>query len=99
MLDMARAGLDLKGVVTFHGNLLAPLLNASFYADPSNKPEITAKILVLHGHDDTSIKPELVFVPFQLVLGFRVFTQDSRGVTPTYRYNRLMRHNSLKLRK
>lgn len=44
VLDLARSGANVKGVVSFHGLLHAPtdLENAG----------ITAKVLVLHGHDD-----------------------------------------------
>jgi dienelactone hydrolase len=52
VLDMARSGADLKGVVSFHG-----LFNA-----PENLPngKITAKVLALHGHDDPMVPPEKV---------------------------------------
>ncbi|RLA25550.1 MAG: carboxymethylenebutenolidase [Gammaproteobacteria bacterium] len=44
VLDLARMGANIKGVVSFHG-----LLNK-----PQNKPtkSVLAKVLVLHGHDD-----------------------------------------------
>ncbi|MEY3288861.1 MAG: hypothetical protein RLZZ419_1103 [Pseudomonadota bacterium] len=51
-LDLARAGVDLKGVVSFHGLLGAPG-NA-----PGNA--IKAKILALHGHDDPMVPVEQV---------------------------------------
>ncbi len=44
VLDLARTGIDIKGVVSFHGLLGAPGNTAG------NK--IKAKVLVLHGHDD-----------------------------------------------
>ncbi|MEQ1529993.1 MAG: dienelactone hydrolase family protein [Methylococcales bacterium] len=44
VLDLARTGADLKGVVSFHG-LLAP-------ADNIKDTPIKAKILAMHGHDD-----------------------------------------------
>lgn len=44
VLDLARSGADIRGVVSFHG-----LLNAA--ESIINNP-ITAKILALHGHDD-----------------------------------------------
>ena len=44
VLDLARTGAELQGVVSFHGLLGAP--------DNLTKPQIKAKILVLHGHDD-----------------------------------------------
>ena len=43
-LDLARAGADLKGVVSFHGLLGAPV--------NTDRNAIKAKILALHGHDD-----------------------------------------------
>lgn len=49
VLDMARMGADLSGVVSFHGLLgAAPNL-------PDPKP--TAKVLALHGWDDPLAKP------------------------------------------
>jgi dienelactone hydrolase len=44
VLDLARTGVDIKGVVSFHG-----ILNA-----PNNLPNtpIKAKVLALHGYDD-----------------------------------------------
>lgn len=51
-LDLARSGLDFKGVVSFHGLL--------------NKPEhlktekVKAKILALHGYDDPMVQPDQV---------------------------------------
>jgi len=43
VLDLARSGADIRGVVSFHGLL-----------KPSGLPprRISAKVLVLHGHDD-----------------------------------------------
>ncbi|MCK9620874.1 MAG: dienelactone hydrolase family protein [Methylobacter sp.] len=43
-LDLARTGVDIKGVVSFHGLLDAP--------GNTQGNAITAKILVLHGRDD-----------------------------------------------
>ncbi len=43
-LDLARTGADVRGVVSFHG-LLSPAENLP-------QPQIKAKVLVLHGHDD-----------------------------------------------
>lgn len=44
VLDLARGGVDMSGVVSFHGALSKP---------PTKKSEkIRAKVLVLHGHDD-----------------------------------------------
>ncbi len=50
VLEMARSGIDLKGVASFHGSLSNP-------NPPSNNP-ITAKILVANGADDPFVKPE-----------------------------------------
>lgn len=52
VLDLARAGAELKGVVSFHGNLTAP-------PSPICK-RIQAKILVLHGYDDPMVPPKQV---------------------------------------
>lgn len=51
-LDLARSGADLRGVVSFHG-LLVPPGNIS-------NPQIKAKVLVLHGHDDPMAPPAQV---------------------------------------
>lgn len=52
VLDLARSGADLKGVVSFHG---------LFHA-PENLPneKINASILALHGYDDPLAPPESV---------------------------------------
>jgi dienelactone hydrolase len=51
VLDLARHGVDISGVVSFHGLLSAP---PSFEIIAPLKP----KILVLHGHDDPMVTPE-----------------------------------------
>jgi dienelactone hydrolase len=43
-LDLARTGVDILGVVSFHGLLSAP--------ENIPNPQIKAKVLVLHGYDD-----------------------------------------------
>jgi dienelactone hydrolase len=48
VLELARAGTDLKGVVSFHGNLATP-------TPATEKPK--AAILVLHGADDGATNP------------------------------------------
>lgn len=53
VLDMARAGTDLKGVAAFHAGL-----GASGAAAESGK--VKAKLLVQNGADDPFIKPESV---------------------------------------
>lgn len=52
VLDLARSGADLKGVVSFHGLL----------SKPEGVPEypILAKVLALHGYDDPMVRPEQV---------------------------------------
>jgi len=49
-LDLARTGVDIRGVVAFHGLLGAP--------DNIPQPQIKAKVLALHGHDDPMVTPE-----------------------------------------
>jgi dienelactone hydrolase len=44
VLELARSGADLAGVVTFHGGLSNP--------NPEDAKKIKAKVLVLHGADD-----------------------------------------------
>ncbi len=51
-LDLARSGADLRGVVSFHGLLMPP--------DNIPHPQIKAKVLVLHGHDDPMGPPDQV---------------------------------------
>lgn len=51
VLDLARSGADVKGVVSFHGRLIPPNLR---------KHPIKAKILALHGYDDPMAPPEHV---------------------------------------
>ncbi|MHA7872238.1 MAG: dienelactone hydrolase family protein [Hyphococcus sp.] len=48
VLDMARSGADLKGVVSFHGLLGAP---------GNTKDKIDARVLALHGWDDPMAPP------------------------------------------
>lgn len=50
VLDLARTGADLRGVVSFHG----------LFTPPGNTAgrQIKAKILALHGHDDPMAPPE-----------------------------------------
>lgn len=52
VLNMARQGIDLKGVVSFHGSL-NPVL-------PAQSGSVKAKVLVLHGADDKFIPPDQV---------------------------------------
>lgn len=50
VLEMARAGFDVKGVASFHGGLGTPL--------PAKSGEIKAKVIVFHGAEDTFVSPE-----------------------------------------
>lgn len=50
--ELAYSGADLAGVVTFHGILTTP--------KPEDEGRIKPKILVLHGADDTFVKPESI---------------------------------------
>jgi dienelactone hydrolase len=52
VLDLARTGVDIKGVVSFHGLLSAP--------GNTQGNKIKAKILALHGHDDPMGLPDQV---------------------------------------
>jgi dienelactone hydrolase len=53
VLDMARAGSDLKGVAAFHASLPTALL-------PAEMGKLKSKIIVLNGGDDPIIKPETI---------------------------------------
>lgn len=55
VLELARSGRDIKGVVSFHGNLDTP--------NPEDASKIRSSVLVLHGADDP-------FVPESQVQGF-----------------------------
>jgi dienelactone hydrolase len=52
VVDLARSGADVAGVVSFHGNLSTD--------DPAMAKKIRAKVLVLHGADDTFESPEQI---------------------------------------
>ena len=52
VLNMARQGVDLRGVASFHGGLTA--------VKPAQPGSIKAKILVLHGGADKFITPEQI---------------------------------------
>ncbi|MGE5172298.1 MAG: dienelactone hydrolase family protein [Betaproteobacteria bacterium] len=51
-LELARSGADVAGVVSFHGGLATP--------NPEDAKNIKAKVLVLTGADDPSVKPDQV---------------------------------------
>lgn len=50
VLEMARRGLDLDAVASFHGSLVT--------LTPAEKGKVNAKVLVANGADDPFIKPE-----------------------------------------
>lgn len=52
VLELARSGADVKGVVSFHGNLDTP--------NPDDAKNIKAKVLVLHGADDPYVPREQI---------------------------------------
>ena len=52
VLNMARQGLDLKGVASFHGNLTS--------VNPAQPGAVKAKVLVLHGGADKFSTPEQI---------------------------------------
>ncbi len=52
VLEMARSGADISGVVSFHGNLDNP--------NPADAKNIKAEVLVLHGAEDPYVTPEQV---------------------------------------
>ena len=52
VLAMARRGVDLKGVVSFHGSLNV--------GDTAKKDKVTSSILVLNGEADVFVKPQQI---------------------------------------
>lgn len=52
VLNLAREGVDLKGVVSFHGSLKG--------VKPAQVGNVKAKVLVLHGADDKFIPPDQI---------------------------------------
>jgi dienelactone hydrolase len=50
VLELARSGADIRGVVSFHGGLDSP--------NPDDGKKIKAKVLVLHGADDPFVPPK-----------------------------------------
>jgi dienelactone hydrolase len=64
VLNMARQGVDLKGIVSFHGTLAA--------VKPAQPDEVKAKILVLNGADDK-------FVPTEQIAAFKKEMTDAKA--------------------
>ena len=52
VLELARSGADIAGVVSFHGGLDTPT--------PGDAKNIKAKVLAQHGADDPFVKPQEV---------------------------------------
>ncbi len=52
VLELARGGADLRGVVSFHGGLSTP--------NPADAKNIKGKVLVFHGADDPYVSSEEV---------------------------------------
>jgi len=88
VLELARTGAELAGVVSFHGSLDTPL--------PAAKGDIKAKVLVCHGAVDPYVKPEAVHgileemeaagVDYQLIMyagAVHAFTQKGAGDDPS----------------
>jgi dienelactone hydrolase len=50
VLELARSGADVRGVVSFHGGLDSPV--------PEDGKNIKARILICHGADDPNVAPE-----------------------------------------
>ena len=57
VLELARSGAPVRGVVSFHGLLHTP--------SPQDARNITGKVLALHGNDDPLAPPEHVAAFFQ----------------------------------
>jgi dienelactone hydrolase len=87
VLELARSGADVAGVVSFHGNLDTGM--------PASAGDIEAKILVCHGAVDPYVKPEAVHgfleemeaakVDYQLIMyagAVHAFTQKGAGDDP-----------------
>lgn len=74
-LDLARTGIDIKGVVSFHGLLLAP--------ENMQNTAIKAKILALHGRDDP-------LVPTEQVLAFEQEMTDAGADWQLHTYGNTM---------
>jgi dienelactone hydrolase len=51
VLELARSGADVKGVVSFHGSLATP--------DPQDAKNIKGKVLVAHGAEDSFVNAEV----------------------------------------
>ena len=52
VLELAYSGAEVKGIVSFHGGLIAP--------KPGDMGKIKAKILILHGADDPNVPRDMI---------------------------------------
>ncbi len=88
VLELARSGAELAGVVSFHGNLDTP--------DPADAEAIKAKIMVCHGAADPHVSRESLLgfidemeaaaVDYQLIMyagAVHAFTQREAGDDPS----------------
>src|SRR5690606_18349389 len=64
VLELARSGTEIGGVVSFHGNLDTP--------NPEDAKAIRMPLLVLHGADDPYVPPEQVAAFEQEMRGAKV---------------------------
>ena len=93
VLELARSGADVKGIVSFHGGLSSPT--------PQDAKNIKAKVLVLHGAADPFVKADEVAafekemtdakVHYRLIKypgAMHGFTNpDNKGIPPGALYN------------
>jgi dienelactone hydrolase len=101
VLELARSGADLAGVVSFHGNLDTAM--------PAKDGDVQAKVLVCHGAVDPYVKAEAVQaflaemeavdVDYQLIMyagAVHAFTQKGAGNDPSKgaAYNEAADHRS-----
>jgi dienelactone hydrolase len=101
VLELARSGAPLAGVVSFHGGLSTP--------HPEDAKNIRGKVLALHGGDDPNVKPEEVTafedemrkagVDWQLIVyggAVHSFTNPASGNDPSkgVAYNEKADHRS-----
>jgi dienelactone hydrolase len=88
VLELARSGAELAGVVSFHGSLDTPL--------PAGPGDVRASVLVCHGAVDPHVPPEDVHgfleemeaagVDYQLIMyagAVHAFTQTEAGDDPS----------------
>mgnify|MGYP003631275265 FL=1 len=71
VLELARSGTEIKGVVSFHGNLDTP--------EPADADAIKMPVLVLHGADDP-------FVPQEQVLAFEDEMRNAKADWQLFSY-------------